>query len=67
MTGPDRRSVKRLAIGGLVHETVTFLPQETELAAFEHRAVRGDEIAQAFAGSNTVYGEIGRASCRERV
>ena len=56
MTGPDRRSVKRLAIGGLVHETVTFLPQETELAAFEHRAVRGDEIAQAFAGSNTVYG-----------
>ena len=46
----------RLAIGGLVHETVTFLPQDTELEAFEHRAVRGDEIIPAFAGSNTVYG-----------
>ena len=50
------QAVKRLAIGGLVHETVTFLPQETELAAFEHRAVRGDEIARTFAGSNTVFG-----------
>lgn len=45
-----------LAIGGLVHETVTFLPEETNLAAFEHRASRGAEIATTFAGSNTVYG-----------
>ena len=45
-----------LAISGLVHETVTFLPEETNLAAFEHRASRGDEIATTFVGSNTVYG-----------
>ncbi|MDA1101061.1 MAG: M81 family metallopeptidase [Proteobacteria bacterium] len=46
----------RLAIGGLVHETVTFLPAETTLEAFERRAVRGQAIAAAYAGSNTVYG-----------
>ncbi len=56
MNQPVKHSVKRLAIGGLVHETVTFLPQDTELAAFEHRAVRGDDIARTFAGSNTVFG-----------
>ncbi|MBT5193950.1 MAG: M81 family metallopeptidase [Rhodospirillaceae bacterium] len=46
----------RLAIGGLVHETVSFLPEETTLADFERRAVRSDGIAPAFAGSNTVFG-----------
>ena len=46
----------RLAIGGLVHETVTFLPEETSLDAFEHRAVRGDQVASAYSGTNTVYG-----------
>ncbi len=48
----------RLAIGGLVHETVTFLPEETTLEAFERGAVRGEEIAAAYAGSNTVYGRF---------
>jgi len=46
----------RLAIGGLVHETVTFLPEETTLEAFEERAVRGDAIIAAYHGTNTVYG-----------
>jgi len=46
----------RLAIAGLVHETVTFLPEETSLEAFERGAVRGEEIIAAYAGSNTVYG-----------
>ena len=32
----------RLAIAGFVHETVTFLPEETPLALFEARALRGD-------------------------
>ena len=31
----------RLAIGGLVHETVSFLPEETTLADFERRAGAG--------------------------
>ncbi|MFP6746243.1 MAG: M81 family metallopeptidase [Alphaproteobacteria bacterium] len=46
----------RLAIGGIVHETVSFLPRDTTLADFERRAVRGDGINGAFAGTNTVYG-----------
>ena len=54
----------RLAIGGLVHETVTFLPEDTTLAAFEHRAVRGDEIAAAFYDTNTVFGGFLKA-CQE--
>jgi microcystin degradation protein MlrC len=45
-----------LAIGGLVHETVTFLPDETGLEAFEKEAVRGEGIAAAYTGTNTVYG-----------
>ncbi|MDP7546309.1 MAG: M81 family metallopeptidase, partial [Alphaproteobacteria bacterium] len=54
----------RLAIGGLVHETVTFLPEETNLEAFERRAVRGEDIIAAYAGSNTVYGGFLKV-CRE--
>ncbi len=46
----------RLAIGGIVHETVSFLPAETTLADFAHRIVRGDEVSRAFAGTNTVFG-----------
>ena len=51
-----RLAHNRLAVGGIVHETVSFLPETTTLANFERRAVRGDEIAEAFAGSNTVFG-----------
>ena len=46
----------RLAIGGIVHETVSFLPEDTTLADFERRAARGDAIAETFTGSNTVFG-----------
>jgi microcystin degradation protein MlrC len=53
-----------LAIGGLVHETVTFLPEETTLAMFERGAVRGEDIIAAYAGSNTVYGGFLKA-CQE--
>ena len=56
MTSPENLPVRRLAIGGIVHETVSFLPGETSLQDFERRAVRGDEIGPAFAGSNTVFG-----------
>lgn len=46
----------RLAIAGLVHETVTFLPEETPPARFAAAAVRGDDIVAGFRGSNTVFG-----------
>ena len=45
----------RLAMGGLVHEIVTFLPEETTLEAFEERAIRGAAIIEAYQGNNTVY------------
>ncbi|MDE0725534.1 MAG: M81 family metallopeptidase [Alphaproteobacteria bacterium] len=51
-----RQLKNRMAVGGIVHETVSYLPAATTLADFERRAVRGDEIAEAFAGSNTVFG-----------
>jgi len=51
-----RQLKNRMAVGGIVHETVSYLPAATPLADFERRAVRGDEIAEAFAGSNTVFG-----------
>lgn len=51
-----RQLKNRMAVGGIVHETVSFLPEATTLADFERRAVRGDEIAETFAGSNTVFG-----------
>ena len=51
-----RQLKNRMAVGGIVHETVSFLPEATTLADFERRAVRGDKIAEAFAGSNTVFG-----------
>jgi len=45
----------RLAMGGLVHEIVTFLPEETTLEAFEERAIRGAAIIEAYQGHTTVY------------
>jgi len=52
----------RLAIAGFVHETVTFLPEDTPLARFEAAAARGDDLIGRFRGSNTVFGGF-IASC----
>ncbi len=46
----------RLAIGGFAHETVTFLPETTEIDAFEHAALRGDDIFTVLSGTNTDAG-----------
>ena len=46
----------RLAIAGFVHETVTFLPEETPLALFEAQALRGEALLTELAGSATVAG-----------
>lgn len=44
----------RIAIGGLTHETHTFLPEKTEIDAFERGAARGAEILDEYRDTNTV-------------
>jgi microcystin degradation protein MlrC len=46
----------KIAIAGFVHETVTFLPEETGLSCFEAAALRGDDLVTTLRGSNTAYG-----------
>jgi len=46
----------RVAIGGLALESVSFLPGETGLAAFEREALRGPALVAALRGSATVGG-----------
>ncbi len=46
----------RLAIAGLAHETVTFLPDETSLQDFEHKALRGAQLLSVLHGSSSVAG-----------
>ncbi len=46
----------RLAIAGLAHETVTFLPDETSLQDFGHKALRGAQLLSVLHGSRSVAG-----------
>lgn len=48
----------RIGIAGFGHETVTFWPGRTELAAFERIALLGDHIIDARRGTNTVLGGV---------
>ena len=43
----------KLAIAGFAHETVTFLPRETGLEAFEREARRGPAVIEGLRGTNT--------------
>src|SRR5688500_17793669 len=44
----------RIAVGGVLHETSTFLPQRTSVRDFEQGfgLFRGDEVRKRFAGAN---------------
>ena len=57
----------RLAIAGFSHETVTFLPHETDVELFERNAVRGDELIRLSAGANTVIGGFCDECARRKV
>lgn len=57
----------RLAIGGFAHETVTFLPETTGVAAFEQVALRGDDIFTVLSGTNTDAGGMIDACVGARV
>ena len=47
----------RFAVGGVSHETSSFTPVPTRIAEFERRhLVRGAELIEIFAGSNTPIG-----------
>ncbi len=46
----------RLAIAGFVHETVTFLPDETQIGHFERDAQRGGDLIERNRGTNSVLG-----------
>lgn len=48
----------RIAVGGILHETSTFLPQPTRLEDFAQGfgLFRGDEVRQRFAGANMCIG-----------
>lgn len=46
----------RIAIGGLSHETHTFLPDKTGLAPFDRDAVRGQELVSTYRGTNSSLG-----------
>jgi len=65
---PARSSrLPRIAIGGILHETNTFAPGPTTLAAFGERTLlRGSEIVKAGSGSDSALGgavdsAVGRA------
>lgn len=60
----------RIGIAGLAHETHTFLPDKTGIAAFEADAQRGAGIVSAYHGTNTAIGgfiEVCEASGAELV
>jgi microcystin degradation protein MlrC len=46
----------RLAIAGFALESVTFLPEVTDIPDFERGAKRGQDLVQTRAGTNTVVG-----------
>ena len=46
----------RLAIGGFGLESVTFLPDVTDIADFENGALRGDDIVPRMRGTASVLG-----------
>jgi microcystin degradation protein MlrC len=46
----------KLGVGGLSHETHTFLPEKTTVEPFEEDAVRGEDALAAYRGTNTVLG-----------
>ena len=46
----------RIAVGGFALESVSFLPVETGVAAFEHEARRGQELIEGLAGTASVGG-----------
>lgn len=46
----------RIALAGFNLESVSFLPQETTIADFEHFETRGAAIVDKFRGTNTVMG-----------
>lgn len=45
-----------IGIGGLLHETQTFLPEPTGIDPFEEAAVRGEAMIETFRGTNTSTG-----------
>lgn len=46
----------RIAMAGFNLESVSFLPEETSIADFQHNETRGNELLHRFRGSNTVMG-----------
>ncbi len=46
----------RIAMAGFNLESVSFLPEVTSIADFQHNETRGDDIPRRFRGSNTVMG-----------
>lgn len=46
----------RVALAGFALESVSFLPWETSLAAFQRSEIRGDEMVQQLRGTNTPVG-----------
>ena len=46
----------RIAIGGIIHETSTFVETRTTLADFEHASgiARGEQMVERFRGTNVL-------------
>ncbi len=57
----------RLAVAGFAHETVTFLPDETQIGHFERAATRGAGLIDANRGTNTVIGGFLNVCERENI
>jgi len=57
----------RIAVAGFAHETVTFLPDETQIGHFEENATRGRALIEANQGTNTVIGGFLKVCAEEQV
>ena len=57
----------RIAIAGFELESVTFLPEQTDIPDFEFGARRGDDVIEGLRGTNTVIGGFIKVCDAERV
>src|SRR5262245_51491385 len=62
-------AIMRVAVGGILHETSTFLPARTTAADFEHGfgVFRGDAMLARFRGANMCVGGFLAAADEERM